>query len=603
MKFTNINKKFSFHRFHILILTISLSFLYFSSCLKLKLHQTGVEQQDIAMNIYNNASDFIAASNINLQLKQKQEIVNGTNRFVGYWDIYMLKTKTNFTSITFQDHLPNFGRQMDLYHVQVDFRYIMGCNFDVLEESNSFKIKFQMMSKESTTQHVYNIELVLPQKGNSLPEINKYFDSIQKVCFSSQETANMIKGELSALLKENLSIKKKNFKKIKMEKSKKKLKKGVRANSAIGKDDSSSLNSTDINNLNDTFVNGTNPLIPSINPIAFIINPSNPMIKPPKLISGDITDPNVKTKIQKLLETIRTEKQKIIRLKEKKDRLFKRANELLDRMDGGNQELSVILPKNEEYEKHTISANQTIHESKQEISSLNSTIEELKSGLYSFENKKAESEKRVKEMETNYNNIKGELNTALEEENNVRKKISDLEAKSNVETENLSAIEKKKKVLLEKVKDLTAEIKKDGDDIDSSQKTLTLIQTNFHNLESEMKKIQKNIQEINVKLADLRKKENDIKKNIDPKNLSTMETQKETTLMQLSKLEKILIKKKDDVLKFIDPALGEIVDKAFDEITNKDNFDPESYIKVLNTIPSFIWEAPGINKDSQKKKI
>ena len=82
-----------------------------------------------------------------------------------------------------------------------------------------------------------------------------------------------------------------------------------------------------------------------------------------------------------------------------------------------------------------------------------------------------------------------------------------------------------------------------------------------------------------------------------------METQKETTLMQLSKLEKILIKKKDDVLKFIDPALGEIVDKAFDEITNKDNFDPESYIKVLNTIPSFIWEAPGINKDSQKKKI
>jgi hypothetical protein len=570
--------KFANKKLVLLILTLSI--LYLSSSLRLKLQQTGVEQQDIAMNLYNNASDFVAASNINLHLVQKQELVNGTNRYVGYWEVQILKSK-NFTSLIFQDQLPNFGRQLDHFNVHVDFRYIMGCNFDVLEESNSFKVKFQLMSKESTTQHVYNVEFVFPGKGNSIAEIHKYFDNIQKICFSSQETANLIKGELSALLKENLSIKKKHVKKIKLEKGKKKLKKGVRENSVAG----SEMNSTQLSN--ETSGNGTNP-----NPVAININPSNPVIKPSKLISDDITDPNVKTQIAKLLETIRSEKQKILRLKEEKDRLFKRANELLDRMDKDNQQLSVIVPKNEEYEKHTVSANQTIHDSKEQILNLNGTIEQLKLNLTTLETKRAESDKKVKDMETQYNNVKGELNSALEEENTVRKKISDLEAKSNVETENLSAIENKKKVILEKVKDLTAEIKKDGDDIDSNQKNLGLIQTNFNNLEGEKKKIDKNIQEINVKLEDLRKRENDIKKNIDPKNISTMETQKETTLLQLSELEKILIKKKDDVLKIIDPQLGEIVEKAFDEITNKDNFDPESYIKVMKTIPGFVWEMP-----------
>ena len=43
-------------------------------------------------------------------IKQKQEIVNGTNRFVGYWDIYMLKTKTNFKAQEIKIVLKNYKK-------------------------------------------------------------------------------------------------------------------------------------------------------------------------------------------------------------------------------------------------------------------------------------------------------------------------------------------------------------------------------------------------------------------------------------------------------------------------------------------------------------
>ena len=533
------------------------------------------------MNIYNNMSEYVASSDINIHLIQNLELVNGTNRYVGYWETKILGVAGNITSVKFLDQVPNFGKQVDSKSVNIDFRYILGCNFDDIEESNSLKVKFQMMSKESTSQHVYGIELIFPASGNKLDEIKKYFNNIMKICISTQETANIIKGQLASILKENLAIKKKKVKKIKLQKGKKKLKKGLIANSIAGLD----LNSTQSSN--ETGGNSTDP-----NPVTTIINPSNPMIKPAKIYVDDITDPNVKSNIKKLVEIIRVEKEKIQRYKEEKDRLFKRAGQLMDRMDKDNQQLTVIEPKNEEYVKHSVSANTTITESMTHINSLNSTNQILISNLTLLNVKKSDHEKIIKSLEDNYNNIKADLNSNIEEEKNIRKSISDLEARSSVDTETLTAIENKKKVMLEKIKDLTAEIKKDGDDIDTNQKNLNLVQTNFNNLVGEKKKIEKHIEELKIKLEDLRKKENDIKKNIDPKIISTMETQQQTTITGLSDLEKILIKKKDAVMAIIDPIYAEIIDKAFDEITNKDNFDPESYLKVIKTLPPFIWEPP-----------
>jgi hypothetical protein len=574
MKFaTNLQK--------LTLITLILCLTSLSFSLRLKLHQTGVEQQDIAMNIYNNISEYVASSDINIHLVQNLQLVNGTNRYVGYWETKILGVAGNITSVKFLDQVPNFGRQIDTKSVNIDFRYILGCNFDDIEESNSLKVKFQMMSKESTSQHVYNIELIFPASGNKLDEIKKYFNNIMKICISTQETANIIKGQLAGLLKENLAIKKKKVKKIKMQKGKKKLKKGLIANSIAGSD----FNSTQI--FKETGGNGTDP-----NPVSTINNPSNPVIKPAKIYVDDITDPSVKSNITKLVEVIRVEKDKIKRYREEKDRLFKRAGQLMDRMDKDNQQLTVIEPKNREYAKHSVSANSTIAESMTHINTLNLTNQILISNLTLLNVKKSDHEKIIKSLEENYNNIKADLNSNIEEEKTIRKSISDLEARSSVDTETLTAIENKKKVMLEKIKDLTAEIKKDGDDIDTNQKNLNLVQTNFNNLVAEKKKIEQHIQELKNKLDDLRKKENDIKKNIDPKIISTMETQQQTTITSLSDLEKVLTKKKDAVMAIIDPLYAEIVEKAFEEITNKDNFDPESYLRVIKTLPPFIWQPP-----------
>jgi hypothetical protein len=572
MKFaTNLQK--------LTLITLTLCLISLSFSLRLKLHQTGVEQQDIAMNIYNNISEYVASSDINIHLVQNLQLVNGTNRYVGYWETKILGVAGNTTSVKFMDQVPNFGRQIDTKSVNIDFRYILGCNFDDIEESNSLKVKFQMISKESTSQHVYNLELIFPANGNKLDAIKKYFDNVMKICISTQETANIIKGQLAGLLKENLAIKKKKVKKIKMQKGKKKLKKGVIANSIAGSD----FNSTQI--FNETGGNVTITVSP-------INNSSNPVIKPAKIYVDDITDPSVKSNITKLVEVIRVEKDKIKRYKEEKDRLFKRAGQLMDRMDKDNQQLTVIEPKNREYAKHSVSANSTITESMTYINTLNLTNQILISNLTLLNVKKSDHEKIIKSLETNYNNIKAELNSNIEEEKTIRKSISDLEARSSVDTETLTAIENKKKVMLEKINDLTAEIKKDGDDIDTNQKNLNLVQTNFNNLEGEQKKIEQHIHELKIKLDDLKNKENDIKKNIDPKIISTMETQQQTTITSLSDLEKVLTKKKDAVMAIIDPLYADIVDKAFDEITNKDNFDPESYLRVIKTLPPFIWQPP-----------
>ena len=83
MKFTTKQK--------LILLLISTSLLIGSFSAKLKSSnsnensQTGLEQQVISMNIFNNSTNFVSSSEIQIKLVQTQQEVNGTNKFVGFW--------------------------------------------------------------------------------------------------------------------------------------------------------------------------------------------------------------------------------------------------------------------------------------------------------------------------------------------------------------------------------------------------------------------------------------------------------------------------------------------------------------------------------------
>ncbi len=546
MKFINSKKTFC------VFLTLTLLCLSYS--LKLHLKQTGVEQHDITMNIFNNSTQFISSASINIKLMQvHQQSVNGTNRYVGYWQAKVKGSHGNFTHFDFIEQLPNFGRLVDKSTVNVDFRYVQGCSFDSKEEANSIKTSFQMISKESTTQHVYGIEFIVPMLNIKIDDVKKYYENVAKICQSTAETANLIKSQLGQLLKENLALKKK--------KSKGKI----------------------------SPANNYTKATPSNNTVAL---PGTGGKINDDINLDDIEDPNIKNQIKKLHDEIKAEKDNIAKDNDKKERLLKRANELFDRLDKDNQHLSVIEPKNEENQLHAVSANKTITEGHGNITNLTQTNLLLNETLNDLKTNKTAQDQKVKLLTDQYNNLKAELNKNLEDERNLKKAIAGVEAHANVHTETLASIEDKRKVLLTKIHDLVAEVKKDEDDLESNSKNLDLVQTNFHNLEEESKKIEKSIEELNKRLNDLMKKENDIKKLIDPKHISTMETQKQTAVTQLSDLEKTLLKKKDDLMAVIDPQWGEIFEKAYVEIVDRNNHDPQAYLKVLKTVPGFVWQVP-----------
>ena len=556
MKFNTKNK--------LLFLIISLSIVLLSFSLRLKNKQTeGVEQQDITMSIFNNATQFVSSNDINVKLVQNIQKVNDTNKYVGYWQTTIKGSHRNFTPFDFLEQIPNFGKLIDKSSVNIDFRYILGCNFESKEESNSIKTSFQMMSKESTSQHVYNIEFILPSAGNNLEEVKKYFDGIAKICLSTQETLDILKSELTYIVKENLSLKRKKAKKIISGKKSK-----IENNSTFD------TNSTDIS------------------PPAIIAMPGNPHLNATHLFIDDITDPDVKNKIKKYSKKIEKHEEKIKKSLNYKPALINRANELMDRVDKDNRVLSVIGPKKEEYDLHSVSANLTITHANENITQITELNINLYSSLSGLQNTKVQQDGKVKNLTDSYNNVKSELNKNIDSQKNIKKAISEVEAKANVDTEILTNVENKKTDVLRKINDLTAEIKKDGDDLDSNQKNLNLFQTNFNNLEEEGKKNEKQIEEVKLKIKELMKKENDIKRQIDPKQMSSLETQKEGTITQLSDLEKILKKKKDSVMAVIDPQFGEVLEKAYAEITHKDNLDPESYLKIMKTIPAFVWTVP-----------
>lgn len=561
MKFINLINNYK--------LLVVLLIMSMSLTLKLRLSQTGVEQHDITMNIYNNSTEFISSGIINIKLIQvSQQPVNGTNKYLGYWQVIMKSSQSNITPFEFMEQLPNFGRLVDKQTVNVDYRYIQGCSFDTKEEANTIKTIFQLISKESTTQHVYGIEFILPSANIKIDDVKKYYTNVATICQSTAETSNLLKGQLAQILKDNLALKKKKPK-----------------ISGSGQNKNTTSPST----------SPTTPTTPTTSPSSnnnTLALPGSPGKVRDDINLEDIEDPNVKNQIKKLQDEINSEKDNIAKNSNAKDKLVKRANELFDRLDKDNQQLSVMLPKNEENQQNALGANKTINEAQNNITNLTKTNLDLNNTLTDVKTNKTAQDQKVKLLTDNYNNLKAELNKNIEDQKNLKKAIAEIEAQANVQTETLASIEEKKKNLLSKINDLVSEIKKDGDDIESNGKNLQLVQTNFNNLEEESKKIEKNIEELKKKLADLMKKENDIKKQIDPKHISTLETQKQTTITQLSQLEKSLQLKKDDLMSIIDPQWGEIFDKAYAEITNRDNHDPQAYLKVLKLLPPFIWQVP-----------
>ena len=199
MKFNTKNK------FLFLIISLSISLLSFS--LRLKNKQTPVEQQDITMSIFKNKTQFVSSNDINVKLVQNSQKVKDTNKYVGYWKTTIKGSNKKVNPFDFLEQIPKFGKLVDKTNVNIDFRYILGCNFESKEESNSIKTSFQMMSKESTSQHVYSIEFILHSVGSNLGEVKKYFDGIAKICLSTQETSDILKSELTYIVKENLSLK------------------------------------------------------------------------------------------------------------------------------------------------------------------------------------------------------------------------------------------------------------------------------------------------------------------------------------------------------------------------------------------------------------
>jgi hypothetical protein len=552
MKFNKHNK--------FLILLVLLSIMTLNLAARLNLEQTGVEQQDIAMNILNNETQFVTSRDITIKLVQNVQKVKEINKYVGYWNLGLKTIHANSTH-DFLDHIPNFGKLIDDNTVHVDFRYIMGCNFETIEQSNSIKTTFKMMSKESTSQHVYTIELIFQSKDNKIEAIIKYFNDISSICQSTQETADILKSELTQIVKENLSLKKRKNDPIKLKVAKK------------------TSNSSKTNES-------------LISPPSDLAMPGNPDLNLTDIYVHDIVDPDVINKIKKYKHVMKSEKNKVKDLKAQRPILLNRANELMDRMDKDSRHLSIIVPKNEEGLSHKESANRTIVESNLTITKYKELNQVLNTSLTTLKSSKVEQDQIVQNLTLEFNNIKADVNKHNENQMNVRKSIAEVEAKANVDTENLSNIEKKKTKLLMKIKDLTSQIKQDSDDIQTNQKNLDLIQTNFNNLEEEEKKAKKNEEELSVKLKDLMKKENDIKRQIDPKVLSSLESQKQKTITDLGKLEEKLKKKFNEIHDIIDPTYGEIINKAYVEITHKDNHDPETYKKIIKTIPEFVWSQP-----------
>lgn len=607
-----------------LFLLVSLYILCFSFSIRLRSRQTGVEQQTLTINIYNNLSQLVTANDIIIKLIQNQQEINGVNKYVGYWETKIKEGYSNAVQFPFIEEIPNFGRLVDDTTVNIDFRYILGCNFDVREESNDIKVISEWISKESVSQHVYRIEMIMKGEGNKLEEIKKYFENISKICHSTQESSNILKGQLAAILKANLKLKKKKKGRIKTIKkidqvpnankdNKDEVKEGAKdtvsnknkeTHTKKGKKDNNSKHnkgsSTKENppqksdstkddptkNVEDTTLH---PVMKKD------LAPTDPELPPQttELTVHDIDDPKIQTELKDLEDTIKKEKENLEKEKENKTKLSKRANEIMDRLDKDNQQLSIIEPKHEEYKQNMKSADENISKAGKEIQVKNEKNKKIQTSLTEKKTTKTSQDEKVKKLTDNYNNIKADLNKNTEDQTNVNKKIAEVEAKITVETEGLTALETKKKQVLTKINDLTNEIKKDSDDVESNQKNLDLLQTSFKNLEEEKKKVDKEIQELKGKLDAVMKKENDIKKQIDPKELSTLESQQQTTLTQLSELEKKLSKKKEDLMAIVDPEDGKIVDKAYKEITNKENFDPESYMKILKTIPANVWQIPG----------
>lgn len=582
MKFTKNSHKLLF-----ILINISILYLTFSYRTSLGLKssimsgQMGIEQQVLSFNIYNNNSEFISSNDVNIKLIQNQQEVNSTNKYVGYFRVTVKDSHKNFTPFDFENQIPNFGKEEGEDRINVDFRYIIGCYFEVREESTTTEVRFQMVSKESTSQHVYNIVMKLPTEGNKMSEVKKYFDNIQKICTSTQETAVTLREDLMALFRDNLAKKKL---KLKLEG------KGG-DNSTTPSEDAKTPEDPKRKQLMEKFFNNfkNQGFMKNIYPDMSNTTQSDKNNGQFNMDIADITDPETKTKLETLQANIKKQQEKIVELQTEKKRLVGRSHDILNRLDRDNQELTVLKPKQEVNANTEESAQKTVLSANNRIPELTKATEVLNKTVSLKSETKAASEKMVKTKEEELSTIKTELNMKNEQVKEIKKQITDIETKAKVETEELNGLEKKKATFISTVSAVQKEIKTGDDDIENFTKTMNSIQSSLNTLKEEEKKVEQEIKELKEKTVQLMKKEIDIKKNIDPKVISQTETQKQAVLTKMSEDEEVLTKIKDEVVAFIDPIYATFINQAFAQVSNKENFDPESYKKILKNIPEFIW--------------
>jgi chromosome segregation ATPase len=164
-----------------------------------------IENEIVKLNIYNNVTNFLSGKDVGIKLIQNMHQHNNTNKYVGSFEINS-KNKDQRGDSPFIDEILNFGKKLDEDKFSFDLRYIMNCKFEIKDEPQETIVEFKAISKESTSQHIYNIEILFGQNINK-EEISTYFKKIEKTCTDTQQVIEGFKNELDKLMNENYKLK------------------------------------------------------------------------------------------------------------------------------------------------------------------------------------------------------------------------------------------------------------------------------------------------------------------------------------------------------------------------------------------------------------
>lgn len=580
--------------------------------LNLVFTQTGIEQQTIPMNIKTVNDNIICSADVKIKLVHNREEVDGHNKYIGYWVIEFDDSKrADQNKKKFDAMLGNFGQRLiGTNKLNLDFRYMKPAEYEIKEESSKFTIKIGAVSKESTINQDYFLEFTLPLEGNKKEAIQSYFDNIKEITKSSHEVVKIYKKYFEDVIRQNIKVKGVRQKKISLakpekrggHKNKDKSKPKVPTGGTLSDDLTQKItNSTDSAKEKkeeatpDSELNKPTEVDPSKD---FDQNEdgkkqvSEPKKELVKFSLDDITDSRNKIKLKELQNDIKKSTKKINDLKIQKEKLLKRANEMMDKIDKQNQQLNVLSPQDEMYKQRMQTSNDIISDSENKIKEIKQKNSKLATDLKDKTVKHKDIVKQIQDNTNMINNLKASVNDLNTKIDKTKQSIAELESKMSVSTDKLKTLEDKKKILLDKIDNSNKEVKSQEEDASNGKKDVDTLQTQFDNLTQEKKKVEGQIKQYKESIAKVKKAQNDVKKDIDPEAAGLMTSQKENTVKTLTKLEKYLQEKEESLMKSLDEKHAHIIKKAYEQIINKENFDPESYKDLLKQIPSFIWTVP-----------